>query len=126
MENLCFYEGVTQGERVKSEKTVGAGPFAQKIPTWKRIPGNFNAVYDAKLLAPRLETSLTPAYHFSANSYTGVNMSTGSSISAVVGKELESGAPRDDRFPVPLGSARGRKDALRFQTRGNLSQAFPR
>ena len=70
IENICFYEGVTST--------------------------NFNCKYDTKKLACMLQTSLTPAYSFSAASSQGQQLNGGSSISASLEDgRLEPGAPKD-------------------------------
>ena len=68
VENLCFYEGVTES--------------------------NFVNEYDTEKLACVLDTSLTPAYSWSSSSGAGQKLSTGSSISASLSAEnLSTGAP---------------------------------
>lgn len=68
VENLCFYEGVTES--------------------------NFVNKYDTEKLACVLDTSLSPAYSWSSSSGAGQKLSTGSSISASLSAEnLSTGAP---------------------------------
>ena len=71
LENICFYEGVTAS--------------------------NFNSEYDTEKLACVLDTSLTPAYSWSASSTSGQQLSSGSSITAsLAAGNLSAGAPRED------------------------------
>ena len=72
VENLCFYEGVTES--------------------------NFVNKYDTEKLACVLDTALTPAYSWSSNSGAGQKLSTGSSISASFSAgNLSAGAPVSQR-----------------------------
>ena len=72
VENLCFYEGVTET--------------------------NFVNQYDTEKLACVLDTSLTSAYSWSSSSGAGQKLSTGSSISASFSAgNLSAGAPVNQR-----------------------------